>query len=191
MKISATISGLVLLVTLTTQAQEIMHLDRKWYVDRIRPTFKDLRPFEIDTRMHYDVTDEGAEYSEVGQHSITTADLIVNNDSLTTIINTDSYKHGDTLDILIYNEIDASHDHNFQIQIIRDKCFVFYDFSYPMDEENRKLETVKFELALDKNVFKTGTILRGHVEYLGKCSNYCVFGLKDVEVHGDFMVTIK
>lgn len=51
----------------------------------------------------------------------TSSDLIVNNDSLTTIIDTEAYKHGDTLDILIYNEIDASHDHNFQIQIIRDK----------------------------------------------------------------------
>jgi hypothetical protein len=135
--------------------------------------------------------DEGAEYSEHGQHSITSSDLIVNNDPLTTIINTEVYKHGDTLDILIYNEVDPSHDHNFQIQIIQDKCYIYYDFSYPMDEGNRKLETIKFELTLDKKVFKPGTTLRGHVEYLGKCTNYCMYDLKDVEVHGDFVVAIK
>jgi hypothetical protein len=191
MKICTSIWGLFLLFSLTTQAQEIEHLDKKWYADRIRTRATDLRSYQIDAKRDYKIMDEGAEYSEDGQHSITKADLIVNEDSLTTIINTEAFKRGDTLDILLYNEIDASHDHNFQIQIIRDKCFVFYDFSYPMDEENRKLNTIKFQVTLDKNTFSVGAKLRGHVEYIGKCTSYCIYDLKDVEVHGDFVVTIK
>ena len=175
----------------TTQAQEIKHLDEKGFADRIRTKTTDLRPFQVDAKRDYNITDEGEAFSEYGQHSVTHADLIVNKDSMTTIINTEAYKHGDTLDILVYNEIDSSHDHNFQIQLIRDKCFVFYDFSYPMDEENRKLKTIKFQVTLNKNTFNVGTELRGHVEYLGKCTSYCMYDLKDVEVHGDFVVTVK
>lgn len=55
-------------MSLSTQAQKIKHLDRKAYADRIQATANDLRLFQVDVKGDYEVTNEGAEYNEDGQH---------------------------------------------------------------------------------------------------------------------------
>jgi hypothetical protein len=189
MKILLTITILVL--SLDSFGQEIENLEGKWYADRIRYKTAEMKPFRVDKEAVFNIKEEGKTYTWHREDYIVSADLIVGNDSLTDITNTEARLRTDTLDILIY-QTDESHDHNFQIQILKDRCFIFYDYSYPMDEKDRKVKTIEFALTLNTKTFVKGKFIRGHVSYVGRCVSYCdLYGDKDVKIDGDFVVMVK
>lgn len=165
-------------------------LKNVWFADIIKPKLMDLKPYIVDSKRQYNVKDEG-ELWNGSEEFVIAADLIINHDSSEVIRNGAALLHGDTLDLLI-SQLYPSSNHLFQVRIIKHKCFVFYDYSLPMDEKNRQLMTVSFTLAIDSDHFERGKVLRGHVMYQGRCTRYCSSWLsKEFHIEGDFAVMVR
>ncbi|MGC3947588.1 MAG: hypothetical protein QM762_24300 [Chryseolinea sp.] len=180
-----------LLTSLEGSCQVLQIMEGAEFADSIKSRSKDLREFSVDTKRPYPITSEGVEGSDLeGSYKIS-ADLIVNNDPFMMIRNAEASVKGDTLDILITDK-NESGDYNFQIQIVRTKCYMFYDYSHPVDEDNRKLEILDFSLTLNSGEFKKGKVVRGYVNYHGRCVSYCEYNSSnEVKIEGDFVVTIQ
>ena len=76
-----------------------------------------------------------------------------------------------------------------QIEIIKDKFKVDYDFSYPSDTTDRKIQTLDFMLTLDTKKFKKGKVVRGYTEFKGKCVQNCYDEM--ITAKGTFKVTVE
>jgi hypothetical protein len=184
---------LLIVGLLATQAsgQGFEALDDVVWADRIKPQPGDFRVFSVDVTRDYTVKDEGGVLPVLDGEYVVTADLVVNDDPASILRESRAVLQQDTLHIWI-TRFDSSSDHNFQIQIIKDKCFVFYDYSRPMDEENRKMRTISFALTLSSNKFRKGDKIQGHVTYIGQCTTYCDDWLpKQFEIEGYFATTIE
>jgi hypothetical protein len=176
------------------QAEESHELDgiqNKEGIDIIEVrSAKDLKPFVVDKKGVYSVQDEGTEFIDHNVRYITQAALEVSMTDRAVISYTDARLRGDTLDILIH-DFDESHAHNFQIRIVGGKYAMLYDFSYPVDEVNRKIETLSSKLILNTGSFRKGESVRGYVEYSGKCEQGCEYTPGLIVVRGNFMVSIR
>jgi hypothetical protein len=174
---------------ISLRAQGIHSFMDAWYADQMKvKSPDDFKLFRVDATRNYVIKDEGEEIDWYGLKLVVAADLTVNGDTLTMIRYSEAVLRDDTLDILLY-QFDAAHDHNFQIRIANNKCFMFYDFSYPADIENRRIETIDFKLTLDNDTFARDSRIRGYVEFTGKCVHYCDATL--IRVRGSFVATIQ
>jgi hypothetical protein len=179
------------LILFQASGQKIETLDSVWWADRINPQKEDFKPFTINKSGNYIIKDEGRKWPGLEGDFFVTADLMVNGDSTAMIRESEALLRHDTLSILI-TQLDESVDHNFQIQIVNGVCFVFYDYSHPMDEENRILRTSEFTLTLNTAKLNRGNKVRGHVTYVGQCVSYCDDWLSnEFKISGNFVMTIR
>jgi hypothetical protein len=159
-------------------------------IDVITIKSKDLKPYLVDKKRTYKIQDEGTEFIDRDVKYVTRAALNVVMPDSAFITYTDAVLRGDTLDILIH-KFDESHSHNFQIKIIGSKHAMLYDYSYPVDEVNRKITTMSSKLILNSGVFKKGATIRGYLEYSGKCVQACEDQKAPIVVKGNFAVVIR
>jgi hypothetical protein len=151
---------------------------------------KDLKPYLVDKNRGYTVQDEGTEFIDHDVKYVTRAALDVDMPDRAILSYTDAVLRGDTLDILIH-EFDESHNHDFQIRLVGGKHAMLYDYSYPVDEVNRKITTMSSKLILNSGVFKKGATIRGYLEYSGKCVQACEDQKAPIVVKGNFAVVIR
>jgi len=146
------------------------------------------KPLTIDTKKRFNFKNEGKVVNWWDEKETINSDMLVNNDTLTDIQFTRAKLSGDMLNIEIYQN-DESHDHHYLIEIIKDKFKVDYDFSYPSDTTDRKIQTLDFMLTLDTKKFKKGKVVRGYTEFKGKCVQNCYDEM--ITAKGTFKVTVE
>jgi hypothetical protein len=172
-------------------ARQLDFIENVEGIDLIKVTSsKELKPIVIDKTRSYSVQEEATELIDHELKHVTCAALEVNMQHGTIISYTDARMRGDTLDILVY-DFDESQSNQFQIRVIRDKYKILYDFSYPVDELNRSITTVESTLLLSTGIFKKGAVVRGYVEYTGKCVQACEYVGEQIAVKGNFVALIR
>jgi len=97
---------------------------------------------------------------------------------------------GDTLNILI-DELNPAYYHKYQIQIIKNKYRVSYNFLSSGEDVDRKIKADDFVLILNTGDIKKGKEIRGHTEYKGKCVKGCWPSHSVFDIKGDFKVVVK
>jgi hypothetical protein len=172
-------------------AHELDGIQNQEGIDVIKVrSVKDLKPFMVDKKREYSVQDEGTEFIDHNARYITQAALDVSMTDRALISYTDARLRTDTLDILVH-DFDESHSHNFQIRIVAGQYAMLYDFSYPIDAINRRIETLSSKLILNTGSFRRGESIRGYVEYSGKCVQGCEYTPGLIVAKGNFVVLIR
>ena len=146
------------------------------------------KPLAIDTKKDFKFRNEGKTIKWWDVIETVNSDMLVNDDTLTDIQFTKAKLRGDTLDIEIYQS-DESHDHHYRIEIIKDRYKIDYDFSYPADTTDRKIQPLDFMLTLITKKFKKGKDIRGYTEFKGKCIQNCYDEI--LIAKGTFKVTVE
>jgi hypothetical protein len=146
------------------------------------------KPLTVDSKKDFKFRNEGKVIKWWDEQETVNSDMLVNNDTLTDIQFTKAKLRGDTLDIEIYQN-DESHDHHYKIEIIRDKYKIDYDFSYPADTTDRRIQTLDFMLTLNTKTFKKGKTVKGYTEFKGKCIENCYDNI--IIAKGYFKVTVE
>ncbi len=149
---------------------------------------KELKPLVLDSSIKCLIKNEDKKLKFGDEIFVVKSGLLVNDDPMTDILFTQAKLNGDTLDILIY-QTDESHDHNYKIKVIRDKYIIHYDFSYPADTTDRKIQTMDFKLILNRKNFYVGQELKGYTEFIGQCLTNCYESR--IVAKGFFKVTVE
>jgi hypothetical protein len=97
---------------------------------------------------------------------------------------------GDTLNVRI-NELNPAYYHMYQIQIVKNKYRVCYNFLSSGEPVDRKVKADDFKLVLNTGDIKKGKEIRGHTEYKGKCVKGCWPSHSVFDIKGDFKVVVK
>jgi hypothetical protein len=116
--------------------------------------------------------------------------LILNNDTLFTILFTKAKLNGDTLSILIHQDDPAYHQ-EYLITVLKNKYNINYVLSAPVDPEKSKMVASETKLILNSFDYKKGKEIRGYTEYKGRCVKGCFEGDRPVTVKGNFVALIE
>jgi hypothetical protein len=114
-------------------------------------------------------------------------------DPLTTVYEirfTEAKLTGDTLNILI-NELNPAYYHKYEIQIVKNKYRVSYNFLSSGEQVDREVKADDFKLILNTRDIKKGKEIRGHTEYKGKCVKGCWPSHSVFDIKGDFKVVVQ
>ena len=142
----------------------------------------------VDPKKDYSFKNEGKVINWGDSHATINSNMLVNNETLTDIKFTRASLRGDTLNIELY-QTDESHDHHYKIQIVNNKYAIDYNFSYPADTLDRKIQALEYRLILNANKFKYGSTIKGYTEFKGKCLYNCYHDI--ITAKGYFNVTIE
>jgi hypothetical protein len=117
------------------------------------------------------------------------ASLVVNNNSLNTIVFTKARREGNKLVVLIHDTNEAYH-HEFEISIVKDKYFTHYKFLVSGESDDEGLIIPhESSLVLNSCKFKRGNEIRGYIQFKGKCAMPC--NEEWITVDGNFKAIIK
>jgi len=148
----------------------------------------------VDNKSTYDIPNEGKVVNTLfdvpeTRDTVRSA-MILDNDTLFTILFTKAELRGDTLKILIH-QTDAAYHQEYVITVIKNRYNITYDLRTPIDPERSIMGTLETKLKLNSLEFKKGKELRGYTEYKGKCIKGCFQGESLVTVKGNFMAVIE
>lgn len=148
----------------------------------------------VDSKSTYDIPNEGKVVNTLFDVPETRdtirSGMILNNDTLFTILFTKAELSGDTLKILIHQDDPAYHQ-EYLITVFKNRYNIHYVLSAPVDPEKSKMVASETKLKLSSLDFKKGKEIRGYTEYKGKCVKGCFEGDRPVTVKGNFAVIIE
>lgn len=142
----------------------------------------------VKPKKDYSFRNEGKVINWWDGHATINSNMLVNNDTLTDIKFSRASLRGDTLDIELYQN-DESHDHHYKVQIVNNKYTISYNFSYPVDTIERKIQALDYWLILNTNKFKRGNTIKGYTEFKGRCLKNCYHDI--ITAKGYFNVAIE
>lgn len=116
--------------------------------------------------------------------------LILDNDTLFSILFGKAKLDGDTLTISIH-QTDAAYHQECLITVAQSRFRIDYDLRTGLESEEKEMIILEPKLRLNTLDFSKGKSIRGHVEYVARCAKGCLEESRPVLVKGNFAVTIE